>query len=78
MDACLGAIAWWLVGFAFAFGNGNPFIGSTYFATSNIRAPNSTQSYANWMFQVRLRGTARPVARLLTAAVCVLLSAGVG
>ncbi|CAG5124632.1 unnamed protein product [Candidula unifasciata] len=32
LDACIAGVAYWLVGFAFAFGPGNNFIGWTYFA----------------------------------------------
>ncbi|KAJ8023646.1 Ammonium transporter 1 member 2 [Holothuria leucospilota] len=37
LDVCLGAVAYWGVGYAFAFGNpGNAFIGHNYFFFGNI------------------------------------------
>ena len=37
-DACAGCIGWWLVGYGFAFSDGNGFIGgdSKYFASSGF------------------------------------------
>ncbi len=38
LDTCVGAVWWWLVGFAFAFGDetSNPFIGNKYFALTDV------------------------------------------
>lgn len=52
VDAAVGSISYYLFGFAFAFGVGsdsNPFIGSRYFALSEI--PNTTYDYSFFLFQ---------------------------
>eukprot|EP00094_Tigriopus_californicus_P008471 TCALIF_08163-PB protein Name:"Similar to amt-1 Putative ammonium transporter 1 (Caenorhabditis elegans)" AED:0.16 eAED:0.16 QI:0/0.33/0.28/0.85/0.83/0.85/7/44/401 len=42
-DLCFGSLAFWLVGFAFAFGDGNSVIGLTHFAAINL--PESRYTY---------------------------------
>ncbi|KAJ3680747.1 hypothetical protein LUZ60_015236 [Juncus effusus] len=49
VDALVGTISYYLFGFAFAFGNGNPFIGTTYFALKDV--PNKSYNYAYFMYQ---------------------------
>jgi hypothetical protein len=47
LDACVGAIAFWSFGFAFAYGEaggGNPFVGNTYFFMTNFGGV----SYGSW------------------------------
>ena len=48
LDACGAAIAFWAVGFAFSYGDGdspNKFIGTTNFFLVGV------EDYANWVFQ---------------------------
>lgn len=52
LDICLGALVWWAVGYAFAFGGGagvdGPFIGHTNFFLSNR---GGDRGYEDWFFQ---------------------------
>ncbi|XP_071482618.1 putative ammonium transporter 1 [Diadema antillarum] len=47
MDSGIGVLVYWAVGFAFAFGKGNPFIGLSYFFFDNL----SAQEYAFFYFE---------------------------
>ena len=47
-DLCLGAILFWLIGYSFAFGEQNPFIGFDHFLLVNV--PKS--DYTFFFFQV--------------------------
>ncbi|OIW10705.1 hypothetical protein TanjilG_16077 [Lupinus angustifolius] len=49
VDAVVGSISFYLFGFAFAYGNSNPFIGTDLFALVNI--PNVTYDYAFFLYQ---------------------------
>ncbi|CAN6443041.1 unnamed protein product [Victoria cruziana] len=49
IDAAVGSLSYYLLGFAFAFGSGNPFIGSSYFALHNI--PDQSFDYSYFLFQ---------------------------
>ncbi|PSC73998.1 ammonium transporter [Micractinium conductrix] len=51
IDACVGTIAWWAVGYAFAFGacEENGFIGYHNFFTSDVPA-NPGLFWATWLF----------------------------
>ncbi|KAK7252537.1 hypothetical protein RIF29_36546 [Crotalaria pallida] len=49
VDAVVGSISFYLFGFAFAYGNSNPFIGTDLFALANI--PNATYDYAYFLYQ---------------------------
>jgi Amt family ammonium transporter len=51
-DACVGCIAWWLIGFAFAFGNVNGgFIGyDINFFASNGLEDLPQDYYLSWVF----------------------------
>lgn len=50
-DTCFGMIAFWLTGYALAFGSGSPIIGLEYFVA--IDMPLS--EYAFFIFQVRIQ-----------------------
>lgn len=53
LDACVGAIAYWIFGYAFAYGNsGNRFIGWGNFALSkkNIDGTDFTSFFFQWAF----------------------------
>ena len=64
VDACASALGYFIFGYAFAFGdkldadgydNGNPFIGTQYFALSGAPHTSSTASYWLWVFQWSVR-----------------------
>ena len=56
--AVLGAIAYWLFGYAFAFGaEGNGFIGHKYFALADI----PVDKYSNWFFHFVFAATAATI-----------------
>ena len=62
MDFCIASVAYWAVGFAFMFGVGNMFIGTSYFFLSGI-AENSfgVPTMAFWFFQLCFAGTAATI-----------------
>jgi Amt family ammonium transporter len=49
VDAVVGSISFYLFGFAFAYGNSNPFIGTNLFALANI--PNENYDYGFFLYQ---------------------------
>ncbi|MED6197721.1 Thioredoxin amt13 [Stylosanthes scabra] len=49
VDAVVGSISFYLFGFAFAYGDSNPFIGTNLFALANI--PNRTYDYSFFLYQ---------------------------
>ncbi|MED6191685.1 Thioredoxin amt13 [Stylosanthes scabra] len=49
VDAVVGSISFYLFGFAFAYGDSNPFIGTNLFALANI--PNGTYDYSFFLYQ---------------------------
>lgn len=57
LDACLGALVWWFVGYPMAYGEGGPqsndFIGGTNFFMSDSPSGYGYRSnfYSMWMFQ---------------------------
>jgi Amt family ammonium transporter len=59
MDACIGAICWWLLGFGFAYGTADDggFIGAGNFA---LKAEDGT-TYKNWFFQWAFAATAATI-----------------
>ncbi|KAK3697510.1 hypothetical protein QZH41_011277, partial [Actinostola sp. cb2023] len=58
LDVFIGGIAFWLFGYAFAYGSeGNSFIGYSYFALSYI--PDTV--YAHWFFQFVFAATASTI-----------------
>ena len=61
LDACLGAILWWSLGYSFAFGaDGNTFIGGKDFFSA-LDKPASTTYYAFWFFQWAFAATAATI-----------------
>ena len=50
-DLCMGGISFWILGYSFAFGTHNPFIGLDYFILTNV--PKSDYSF--FFFQVSIR-----------------------
>lgn len=77
MDFCIGSVAFWAVGFAFMFGDGNPFVGTTgWFLTGADNSPATGDAYQgvysalNWtgvplfakfMFQLVFAATAATI-----------------
>ena len=63
MDACIGAIVWWICGFAFAFGlqNDNTFIGSKYFFAMGLGDDDAELGYGFWFFQYAFACTAATI-----------------
>jgi len=53
LDACLGSVVFYAVGYAFAFGQGNSFIGHSYFFLNEL--PRT--SYFSWFFQFTFAAT---------------------
>ncbi|XP_015070716.1 ammonium transporter 1 member 3 [Solanum pennellii] len=49
VDAVVGSLSYYLFGFAFAFGDSNPFIGASYFALKDI--PCSSYDYSFFLYQ---------------------------
>lgn len=49
VDAVVGSISYYLFGFAFAFGDSNPFIGTYFFALKDI--PDGTYDYSYFLYQ---------------------------
>jgi Ammonium Transporter Family len=54
LDACIGALTFYLIGYGFAFGQekGNNFIGWNGFALSHL----DKSLWYNWLFQFAVRG----------------------
>jgi len=57
LDAAVGAVVYFLIGFAFAYGDGGVFIGSNQFALGMLD-PNM---YATWFFQWAFAATAATI-----------------
>lgn len=58
ISSVLGALAYWLFGYAFAFGNpGNGFIGHKYFALADLPAG----LYSHWFFHFVFAATAATI-----------------
>ncbi|XP_069694960.1 putative ammonium transporter 1 isoform X2 [Periplaneta americana] len=57
MDVCLSCISYWLVGYALGYGEGNFFLGYTYWASHAV--PSSQLSH--WFFQFGFAATAATI-----------------
>ena len=58
LQTVIGAVAYWLFGYAFAFGGkSNGFIGHEYFALANLPA----DKYSNWFFHFVFAATAATI-----------------
>ncbi|KAJ7373670.1 ammonium transmembrane transporter [Desmophyllum pertusum] len=58
LDVFIGAVAYWLVGYAFAFGpESNGFIGHNYFALADLPA----DKYSHWFFHFVFAATAATI-----------------
>ena len=56
--ACIAGISFWLIGFGFAYGDGNSFSGGSNFALSRIDENAKGYSYAFFTFQFAFAATA--------------------
>ncbi|KAK7487830.1 hypothetical protein BaRGS_00020877 [Batillaria attramentaria] len=56
-DSFVAGVAYWLFGYAFAFGDGNLFIGYTYFASAGMPGVK----YAEFFFQYVFAATAATI-----------------
>lgn len=52
-----GAVAYWIVGYALAFGGGNEFAGDTFWASSDME----DTGYAHWFFHFVFAATAATI-----------------
>jgi Amt family ammonium transporter len=57
MDFCVGALAYWAVGFGLMFGIGTGFFGHSDFFLSGAVGDGAAWNYAFWMFQVVFAAT---------------------
>jgi Amt family ammonium transporter len=80
MDASIGAICFWLLGYSFAYGNGdqswgnskdNEFIGFGNWALQNLD-DNATSNYVSWFFQWAFAGAAATIVSGAVAERCKL------
>jgi ammonium transporter, Amt family len=59
MDRTIATLAWWLIGFAFAFGESKSgVIGTSFFAGVGLE---TYEDYTNWMFQWAFSGTSATI-----------------
>jgi len=62
MDYCLGSVMFFLVGYAFMFGEGNGFVGWSGFALVGVDATsNGVSVWAFWLFQAAFCGAAATI-----------------
>ena len=62
-DACIGAIGWFLLGYGFAYGDDDSggFIGSKYFAGSDLEGEEKNSHYLQWVFSFTFCATAATI-----------------
>jgi ammonium transporter, Amt family len=61
VDYCSASIMFFLVGYAFMFGEGNGFIGWTGFGLSSASNPSEVPIWAFWLFQAAFCGAAATI-----------------
>ena len=62
LDYCIASITFFLVGYAFMFGDGNGFIGTSAFGlTSRGACPDNLPVWAFWLFQAAFCGAAATI-----------------
>lgn len=69
-DSFVSGVAYWILGYAFAFGDGNKFIGYTYFASKGL--PET--EYALFFFQYTFAATAATIVSGAVAERCEFLA----
>ena len=63
MDACIGALVWWICGFGFAFGieDQDDFLGTKYFIGLDLPDYKNGKTYGFWFFQFTFACTAATI-----------------
>jgi Amt family ammonium transporter len=61
LDYCVGSVMFFLVGYAFMFGEGSGFIGTSGFALSGAPNPSGVPIWAFWLFQAAFCGAAATI-----------------
>ncbi|XP_063693862.1 uncharacterized protein LOC134825564 [Bolinopsis microptera] len=82
LDACIGALSFWLIGYAFAFGENNSFIGADGFALKTLDIPQEEtpdrlyqgNNYAFFFFQWAFAATAATIVSGAVAERCQVIA----
>lgn len=61
LDYCIASVMFFLVGYAFMFGEGNGLIGLTGFAMEGAANPSEVSPFAFWLFQAAFCGAAATI-----------------
>ncbi len=61
MDYCVASLMFFLVGYAFMFGDGNGFLGLSGFGLSGAANPSGVPVWAFWLFQAAFCGAAATI-----------------